>query len=412
MALPLLSLITILPALLALLVGSWVVRIFRSEDRALGWVFYLLLVSTAMMVPYVIFASTFRTGGAGYLLIILLPAAVGILALIFYHWRDLFALWGRMKVLVSGLILGLLFLLALTVIGEPFTPLVIVLPSLMTAVLYGLCRRMGKTVVWVFSAALAGLLMLDALGILGAPFVFSMDWSRQVYSAIGLMFPALVFPCAAALLERGLESPRSEMTEDGLIYYGLMGILLLSMAAAVFRHGVLVDATGHAAEDRMPFTWLAFAIVAAMLLYVTLNIKERFIPALGYMFLAPAIVMFSFAASALVDPYAVTVRRAERIDRAIQEYRQMASTYPTDLGEISPNYLIILPGPLTGRGQVWCYQGGADYYRLGFAYHQRYYSDNFEPHSEIITTSSEGELPTEIWMCDRELERIKETGGL
>ncbi len=140
MTLPLLSLITVLPPLLALVAGSWVVRIFKEDDRSKGWVLYLLLAAVIMMVPYAIFASDFRTGQPGYLLIILLPAMIGILALIFYHWRDLFELWHRMKVLVSALLLALVFLLALTVIGEPFAPLVILLPALVLPVLYGLCR--------------------------------------------------------------------------------------------------------------------------------------------------------------------------------------------------------------------------------------------------------------------------------
>ena len=412
MTLPLLSLITIIPALLALVVGSWVVRIFKEDDRSKGWALYLLLAAVTMMVPYVIFASTFRTGGAGYLLIILLPTMIGILALIFYHWRDLFGLWRRMKLLVSALLLALLSLFLLAIIGEPFTPLVIVIPAVVVAAFYGLFRRMNKAVLLVLSLLLAGGLLLDALGILGHHFVFSMDWSRQIYSILGMVIPGLVFPCAAVLLERGLKASRSEKTEDAFIYYGLCGMLVLALAASVFRHGVLVKATGHAAEDHLPFAALAIAIVGAMLLYMTLNLINRTPTAVGFLFLAPAVVMFSFVASALVDPYAVTVRRAEIIDGAIQEYRQMASTYPTDLGELSPNYLFILPGPLTGRGAVWCYQGGKGYYRLGFAYHQRYYSGDFQPHSEIITHSSHDQPPSETWMCDQELERIKETGGL
>jgi len=42
--------------------------------------------------------------------------------------------------------------------------------------------------------------------------------------------------------------------------------------------------------------------------------------------------------------------------RAIENYHQERGSYLTQLGALTPDYLPIIFGPLTRRGQVWCYQ--------------------------------------------------------
>ncbi len=143
-----------------------------------------------------------------------------------------------------------------------------------------------------------------------------------------------------------------------------------------------------------------------------LNLKDRTSLAVGFLLLAPAVMMFSFAASALVDPYAITIARAEKIDRAIHEYRQIASTYPIDLGELSPNYLFILPGPLTGRGRSGATRAGRITTASGSPTTSANILATLNPTPRSSPPLRNGHPPTETWMCDQELERIKETGGL
>jgi hypothetical protein len=70
-------------------------------------------------------------------------------------------------------------------------------------------------------------------------------------------------------------------------------------------------------------------------------------------------------------------------------------------------------GPGGERGQVWCYQGGSDYYRLGYVFIQRYYEPTlFRPFVEIRVYSSAGQPPDSGWMCDDELLRGEATRGL
>lgn len=413
MALPFLALITIFPALLVLLVGVWVVRIFRKQDRSLGWLFYLLFVVPALVLPIIVGSFSIRTGGIGFLTLVLLPALIGTLAILFYHIRDLFKLWLRMKVLVSALLMGMFFLIVLTAIGELFLPLIIVLPALLLAVLYGIFTRISKTAMVVVSALVLGVLFLDAMGLISNHTVVSNDYTRAAYNVFYMLLPALVFPLAAALAQRGLETSKDEESMDIYLYFALAAGLVFMLAAGIFRYGVLVEATGHAFEDRLPFSHLLFAVAVGMLLLFTLHLIHRTAAGVIIMFLIPAALMVAYTAGSLLDPYAITVARAQRIEGAIEEYRMMANLYPSDVGELVPNYMLYLPPPLTGRGAVWCYQGGQDYYRLGFVNYKRYYSRGFlDPFSEIVELSSQGEPPTESWMCDQELELIKRTGGL
>ena len=90
-------------------------------------------------------------------------------------------------------------------------------------------------------------------------------------------------------------------------------------------------------------------------------------------------------------------------------FQQDTGGYPEDLSELSPRYLPIIFGPLTGRGQVWCYQAGENYYRLGYAFYQRYYYQSpLDPFSEVKIYRQVGQPPPGPWMCDQELELIKQ----
>jgi len=119
----------------------------------------------------------------------------------------------------------------------------------------------------------------------------------------------------------------------------------------------------------------------------------------------------------LFEPQTITTARAMDLHKAIEDYHQDTGQYPPDLNALFPDYQLFLLGPLTGRGQVWCYQSGADYYRLGYVLFERYhpYNDDtpfYEPYYEIKVPAATGQPPGPAWMCDTELERYKVHGGL
>jgi hypothetical protein len=66
-----------------------------------------------------------------------------------------------------------------------------------------------------------------------------------------------------------------------------------------------------------------------------------------------------------VDHHQLTGERAGRTSQAIETYYARKGSYPQDLWQLTPWYVLSLPGLVIIYGQDWCYDGGDDYYRLG-----------------------------------------------
>ena len=106
--------------------------------------------------------------------------------------------------------------------------------------------------------------------------------------------------------------------------------------------------------------------------------------------------------------FRLTEQRAERVNTAIGRYFQANGRYPEGLADLTPLYLFFLPPPVVVRLGDWCYQGGRDYYRLG------YVSGQFTYQQAVFQTelfAQAGELPDGGWNCDRMVEKYK-GGGL
>jgi hypothetical protein len=94
----------------------------------------------------------------------------------------------------------------------------------------------------------------------------------------------------------------------------------------------------------------------------------------------------------------------------LREYHQENGAYPDSLDGLTPGNLPVLLGPLNGRGQRWCYQGNGDSYWLAYVLYRRYWDPDQFYKIELLSTAGE---PLEgPWMCDSELNRMKDTGGL
>lgn len=408
-----LALLALFPAILILAGGSWVVRIFKPQDRILGWVLYCLVMALLLAPAALITWVVLRPGQPSFLQLLPLPSLVGLLAVLFYQIRDLAALWMRMKVLVSALVLALLGVIALSGLLNPFLPVLILLAALLVAGLWGLCLRVSKTLLILGGLLVLGLLAMDTLGLFANPAVYRIDLLRGVYQALNsaAFIPGLALVVAAASLERGFKA--NSEGEEPYSTFILAGLLAAGVCAALFKEGLLVNATAHPLEDHLPFAALALAVVTGMLLYVLLYRVKRAPLAVVYLVLMPVLLLVSYFAAWTFDPHAITEKQAGRIQEAIEEYSLMANVYPEELGSISPNYLFFIPPPLTARGTAWCYQGGKDYYRLGYVTYQHTSSGGEGGgQAEVVTHGSEGVLPEDAWNCDQELELVQKTGGL
>jgi hypothetical protein len=104
-----------------------------------------------------------------------------------------------------------------------------------------------------------------------------------------------------------------------------------------------------------------------------------------------------------VDFRQLTEERAERVTQAIETYYAREGHYPQDLRQLTPWYALSLPGPVIIYGQEWCYDGGEDYYRLGYVYRE-HWSD---PRLIGQIYKTKGEVPDLHGMCEEEVVALQ-----
>ena len=337
---------------------------------------------------------------------------IGLLALILIQRRAIYAQWQQEKVLITALLGTLLLLIVGTARGEVYYPFVLILPAAFLALVWSLLTRFELGILFGLSLLVLIGKTLEAAGLIGGRQMFSEI--EFVWILIPLIFSwyILSFILPAVLIYRGLRSKDANKSRLTSVCFILAGLLVVGQLATIMRHGVMVNATAHAAEDHLPFGEMLVAVLTGMVLLVVLNGKRRLI-GLAFIVVIPVLIASAYAAGWLVDPQAVTLARAERITTALETYQQETGEYPASLRDLTPDYMPFILGPLTGRAQVWCYQSGPEYYRLGYVFIQRYYGPSFpDPHFEIKLHASEGDPPEAGWMCDQELEQAKQTRGL
>ena len=105
-------------------------------------------------------------------------------------------------------------------------------------------------------------------------------------------------------------------------------------------------------------------------------------------------------------PRARTARRAELINQAILRYHDRQRSYPASLGDLTPDYLLYLPVPFIIPHQDWCYQGGVDFYRLGYVAR-----DYFSTPASVKVHAFAGQPPEQLWSCDAEAAKYPAPAG-
>ncbi len=106
------------------------------------------------------------------------------------------------------------------------------------------------------------------------------------------------------------------------------------------------------------FFGLLLAAVAAGILLQWFLPGARRRMGLAYTLALPALILTAYFLAWQVEPQAITRERAGRIDEAIARFAAERGRYPASLSDLTPAYLPYFLGPLTGRDQVWCYEGG------------------------------------------------------
>lgn len=260
-------------------------------------------------------------------------------------------------------------------------------------------------------------LIADALGLVANHTVFNDVVLHGIYRIVSALAAIAALVIAALCLKRGLDQPRQGQRNNRNLYLFLALALVLCAGAVTVRQGVLVRATGRAPEDHFPFGVIVVGFISGLVLFLTGKGRIRQV-GLFFLFAAPVFMILAFITGLRIDFLAITEARATHLGRAIENYRLEQGKYPAGLSALTPDYVPLLLGPLTGRGQVWCYQAGADGFRVGYAYLQRYYdwgdgiTPFYEPYFAIITPIAVGQPPQGSWMCDKELQQLRIHFGL
>lgn len=221
----------------------------------------------------------------------------------------------------------------------------------------------------------------------------------------------LAFILAALLLDKKIKAEAMEYWGRGRLLLIMAGLLILAVIAVIIRLHTVSTTTCHVVRF-FSSPWIegmaAAALIAGMLVGVGSGRSRG--AGLNFIILVPALI------AGVTGEQILNIQRSdrpERVTQAIELYRADHGAYPSSLASLTPTYLTFIPKPLTGRDQIWCYQGGPDYYRLGYVYYQRYYDPTFpDPYAEIKIHAAAGQPPPGSWVCDRELERVELTGGL
>jgi len=381
-----------------------------------AWLTYCLLGVTILSLLFAALAFFFGRNGAGPQVLAPLPALIGLLALLLINARLLPGYWQENKKLV--LISAAAFLTVLIATGltnQPSLVLVLIVPPVLIALVWILISRLKVAWTVLIAAALVVFLWADALGITAPHAVYADATLRSAYKVTSGLAALLALVLAARFIYSLYKSDKSEPNQHWL-YWSLAALLVLSVGAVTFRHGVLAHATGRAFEDHLPLVTLAVALIAGLVLALNLNPPARR-AGIAFILLVPAILYIFYLLGWGVNAQTVTNARAGDLEQAIRQYQQDTGAYPASLSDLSPAYQKIILGPLTGRGQTWCYQSGADYYRLGYVYFQRYYeypddTPFWEPYYSIEIPSTAGQPSPGEWICDDELRLFKTHDGL
>jgi hypothetical protein len=153
--------------------------------------------------------------------------------------------------------------------------------------------------------------------------------------------------------------------------------MVLCVGAVTLRHGVLVRATSRAAEDHLPFAVIAAGVAAGLLMALTASgVLRRW--GIAIMILIPLVIVLTYTIGLQFDPQAITAARANQLGRAIEDYFWETGEYPSSLG-------------------YYAYPDDTPFW---------------EPYYEIKVPYSAGLPPEGEWICDEELQRYKQHGGL
>lgn len=380
-------LIGLIPAALVVSVGFKVRAVWRGDRPARRPVLFLSLV---LLLGAAIAAAI--PDGIG--IAILLPAWVGTVAALLLFLlsppssRPLEEIRRRA---LPGLLLAALFGLA-----AKTDIVVLLIAALVSVAIWGLFEwRMGPRAVGLIG--MAGVALIPA-GL--APSVLvenAPGWFQTVYDLARPLSPFISVVLAAGIVRTVLEGSRPRMPLLVVARLAIAGVLILFVA----YQGIEAMAWD-AMTDGLNSVFIAesagLAAIGVSMLMVWRLGADRAWPAAGFalaVILITQIALYVSMGGVFGSAEQMTEQRALYVDSAILQYHRNNGSYPSSLIDLSPFYVWHIPEPIMVRDLNWCYEGGADYYRLGYVYHA-----GFGAYATVRLKAEEGQPPALGWGCE------------
>lgn len=223
-----------------------------------------------------------------------------------------------------------------------------------------------------------------------------------VFSVVFLVTPGLSVVMSAVLITEGMIRQEERGSRFLRLAKIALAVCLILCLAYIIFWGSVWDQTSDGLFGVF-FTQPSAitAIGAGMLMTLALRGRHR-LAGLAFLLVVPILLNQSFERGWRVSYHEITEERADRIARALDQFKEREGYYPESLEALTPRDLLFIQQPMILAGKEWCYQGGRDFYRLA-----TYYREYFSMPISLRVYASAGEPPAGTWECEERLTEIK-----
>jgi hypothetical protein len=404
-------LLGILPAILLVWVGSHIRGSVEDEKGAQRWMLFLFGALTLLLITYVI-AISISNRTSSFLVVFFFPVTCGAVAYLFLHFFSGHVVSSRdtIKTLLLFLIVVFLFIL-LGIAGDLTMPVLVIFGGALLALVWKVWNWIGK---WYLAAWAVQMIFLcvsiwatDA----HTPLLEIPPWLAFIKMAVFLM-PSLAIIVAARLVYMNQAGDQPKDWRKVILVLLLVASILLLVGYQIALASIWDVATDGLGGI---FLWFLVSIsgIAAALVMAQFLPNKRKLLALAFALIVPISMRYAFWIGTYgpdgqwgMSPAFVTERRAETVGRAIQRYYDQHGEYPRVLNVLVPRNLVYIPKPIMIPGQTWCYEGGHDYYRLGYVYRQYFFTP-----ASVRVYAAVGEPPDLGWACEDEAAKYPAPPG-
>ncbi len=398
---------------LFVLAAAWVREKGSPETASQRMLLFyeITLIILLVALAAVQFFPSLATRNTFFVQSLFLPVIFGLVIVLLLNARLYRQLSKKGKLLAAGF--GLILLVALAYhLREPGLLFEVLPPGLVLFALAWLFNGRTSRWIWVLPFASLGLLAL-----MYSHRLDQADGLPQVLVTLRglgyLLSPALAIGAAGLFFSTGVQLTFSPMPAQTLREQRLArveGVFRLTATAVLVGSLVYITAWESIWDQTTDGLGGLFvqmiSILSAAAGGMVIALKARRagrLLGIGFALATAIAVNAGFDWGWQVNFPQLTENRAARITDSLEQFHTQEGQYPTNLAELSPRFMLRVPGPVMFRNEGWCYQGGGQAYRLA-AFSHEYFGMPVSLH----VYSSAGEVGDQPLPCQERLAEMQE----